>query len=227
MAPAHGLLTIDNEVPFGEEIFCRLRLKAADLDNLVKHDEMEHRYLAWETVRKAHNPFFVCGTGFEGYFVGICHSPDEALSKILAVSQGILDAMARLYRFEYGFESRLMKTLTREASDPKAMNLWSAYLGAALARLRGQCLGNQTAQHFRSETYALISDLPGIKYHLVDHDVLQHYVLRKQLKADTALLEITPGMLNRTQQDAWLIATNIGEFGHPLVREFLRQTWAA
>jgi len=38
-------------------------------------------------------------------------------------------------------------------------------------------------------------------------------------------LDIKLKMLNPGQQTAWLVATNIGRFGHPLVRSFLDKGW--
>ncbi len=131
---------IQSEVPFGHAIYGWLYLNNYQLDRLVNHDQMEKNYLAWETVRQECNPYFVKGTGFEGYYVGRCAIPEAALESILALNQHILDAIARLYHFEAKFRSNLMRTLLREKSDLTAIGIWSSYLGAELARLRAQIL---------------------------------------------------------------------------------------
>ncbi|MEO8394405.1 MAG: hypothetical protein ABI700_15540 [Chloroflexota bacterium] len=212
---------IDSEVPFGHTVYTCLYLNDWHINQLIRHDQMEKTYLAWETVRKESNPYFEEGTGFEGYFVGRCILPDLALDEILAISQHMLDAIARLYRFEFGFRSRLMKTLTRESSDSRAIHIWSGYFGAELGRLRAQLNYNREAQQFQTQTYRIISMLPPIAYHEIDHDVTQSYALGSLPTPKLAKLSITLQMLKPSQQDAWLVANNIGVFGHPLVRKLL------
>src|SRR5690349_15317994 len=104
-------MKIESEVPFGRALRGWLALHDQNLDQVVKHDQMEQHYLAWETVRKQINPYFLHGTGFEGYLVGRCSSPEEALDAIITINQHILDTIIRLYRFQPEFRSLLMKTL--------------------------------------------------------------------------------------------------------------------
>ena len=212
---------IESEVPFGRTIYGWLYLNNYQLDALVNHDQMEKTYLAWETVRQECNPYFVKGTGFEGYFVGRCALPEAALDAILAINQRILDAIARLYRFQGNFRKRLMRTLVRETSDLASIELWSSYLGAELARLRAQILPIQDAQEFQRQTYRIISMLPPISYQKIDADLTQSYAIGSLPTPNYAKLNITSHMLKPSQQDAWLVAENIGEFGHPLVRRML------
>jgi hypothetical protein len=213
---------IYNQVPFGRSLYGWLCIHNLHLCKLVRRDDMEDRYLAWETVRKNLNPFFYTGTGFEGYLVGRCSEPEAALETILAINQHILDSIAQLYRFEYNFRSRLMKTLLREDSDPASIHIWSGCLGAELGRLRAQILGNFEAQAFQRKTYSIITTLPPIIYHEIDNDVAQTYAIGDDpFLPKKAKMVITLPMLKASQQDAWLVAQNIGEFGHPLVRKFL------
>jgi hypothetical protein len=114
-----------------------------------------------------------------------------------------------------------MKTLTRESSDAKAIHIWSSYLGAELGKLRAQILRNHEAQDFQRQTYRIISMLPPMIYHVVDHNVTQTYVVGTLRTPKLTKLCITPYMLKPDQQDAWLVAENIGAFGHPLVRKLL------
>lgn len=216
-----AILQIENEVPFGRTLFRWLYLRGLHLDKLVRHDDMEKRYLAWETVRKQSNPFFQKGTGFEGYLIGQCTSAEAALEAILAINQNILDSIARLYRFEYGFRSRLFKTLTKEAGDPAAIHIWSAYLGAELGKLRMQTFNNAEARRFRSRTYAVVQSLPPMVYHEIEGDVTQRYAVGKVDASTANKLAVTWQALKPGQQEAWQVAENIGEFGHPLVRKML------
>lgn len=218
-----GFLKVESEVPFGRAICARLYLNQWQLEQVANHDQITRRYLAWETVRKQTNPFFQNGTGFEGYVIGRCKLPETALDTILSINQHILDAIARMYRFQYNFRSRLMKTLTRELNDSQCIHIWSAYLGAELGRLRAQVAVNEKAQNFQLQTYKLVSTLQPIKYREVEEGIFQTYAVGAEHNCHTQKLHITLNMLNPGQQDAWLVAENIGQFGHPLVRKLLDQ----
>lgn len=221
------MITLTSEVPFGHLLYAVLNVNDLHLDDFIRHDQMESHYLAWETVRKQLNPFFRNGTGFEGYLVGRCRDSQAALESILDINQNILDSIARQYHFEYGFRSRLMKTLTREADDPLAIHVWSTCLGAELAKLRAQILRDNVAQAYREHTYELVGLLPPIVYHEIEEDITQDYAIGSE-KDYNIKLAVTWQMLKPDQQDAWLVAQNIGEFGHPLVRKLLNHAhWAA
>ncbi len=212
---------IESGVPFGHALYVWLHLNDLRLNNVIHHDQMEKTYLAWETVRKECNPYFETGTGFEGYFVGRCDEPEAALTEILAINQHILDAIARMYRFEYGFQTRLFRTLTRDYPDEEAIHIWSAYFGAELARLRVHVLQEPKAQEFQRQTYKIISMLPPISYHETDHNVAQAYSVGSLPAPHYDKIVVNNGTLKPDQQDAWLLAQNIGVFGHPLIRRFL------
>jgi hypothetical protein len=216
------VLQIKNQIPFAEPIYGRIHLRNQPLDTLVKPSrQYETPYLAWETVRKLRNPFFVNGTGFEGYFIGICHSPDEALAAILRVNEELLKSISRLHGLDYSYKRRLMKTLTDDLDDPRAIAEWSALLGAALGKLRSNVRRCQPAESFQNETYRIVSRLPTINYEESRCAIAQHYIIGycdcKGLKAHISLSDP-----KQSQQDAWLVACRIGRFGHPLVRQFLR-----
>lgn len=217
----HRLIQVKSEVPFGHQLFACLHQRDLYLNEVAKHNWMEIHYLAWETVRKQTNPFFQNGTGFEGYLVGRCGDPEEALEEILAINQHILDAIARLYRFEYGFRSRLMKSLIRQACDSKSIQIWSEYFGAELAILRARIVHNTQAQTFRSQTYRVVNLLPSIAYQETEHDVTQTYSIGSDSVYRREKFPVILNTLPASQQDAWLVAENIGEFGHPLVRQVL------
>ncbi|MCC7449736.1 MAG: hypothetical protein IT324_20115 [Anaerolineae bacterium] len=216
-------LKVDSVVPFSDRIYWRLYLnnRQSPARLLEESHQYDYPYLAWETVRKRRNPFFEQGTGFEGYFVGICHSPDEMLARILSISRGMLVSIARLYRYEYSFQSKLRKTLNGESSDPKAMAEWSAQLGATLARLRCNLLHNQNADAFRDETYRIVSGLPPIDYHATDHALRQVYCVDTLHVPNTVKIIVNLQQLPDADQEAWQVAQAIGKFGHPLVREYL------
>lgn len=212
---------IDSEVPFGQLLYVQLRLRDLNIDSLKRQNRIETPYLAWETVRKQINPFFQNGTGFEGYLVGRYSDPEAALDAILAINQNVLDAITRLYRFQYGFRSQMMKTLTKESTDPKAIHIWSASLGAELGKLRAQILNDPKAQAFRHRTYEIIKSLPPMVYHESEQGLKQTYAIGTGNTTGVSRISVTLSMLKPDQQDAWLVAENIGEFGHPLVRTVL------
>lgn len=211
---------IESEVPFGHSLYASLYTQGLQLKDIRHHGNLESRYLAWETVRKQQNPFFMKGTGFEGYLVGRCLDSQEALEVILNINQNILGAITRLYRFEYGFRSRLFKTLTKESDDPASINVWAAYFGAELGKLRIQIIHDPVAQKFRDQTYQIVRTLPPMVYREATNDILQKYAIGA-VNIPSQKIDVTIDMLPPRQQDAWLIAENIGEFGHPLVRDLL------
>jgi hypothetical protein len=215
---------VNNDVPFGQPILVWSELRDTEMTHLVERSHVnDPRYLAWETVRKGINPYFVKGTGFEGYLVGTTTCPAQTIDLILTYCQKILDRIARLYRHEYTFRSRLIKTLTRESADPRAMNEWSAQLGATLAQLRCNLDHHLEAQKFQLQTYRIVHNLPPIRY-WEDKDaavIKQNYAFSTLLD-DRKVLYIDSHIIAPSQQDAWMVAESIGMFGHPLVREYLR-----
>ena len=152
--------------------------------------------------------------------VGKCPDSQAALEAILNINQNILDAIARLYRFEYGFRSRLFKTLTKESDDPTSINVWASYFGAELGKLRIQTIHDPVAQKFRDQTYQIVHTLPPMIYREATNDILQKYAIGAATTTGQKI-DVTLNMLPPKQQDAWLVAENIGEFGHPLVRDLL------
>ncbi|NWG17910.1 MAG: hypothetical protein HXY41_14880 [Chloroflexi bacterium] len=216
------LIQVENKIPFAFPIHCWMEIDAVALDEMVKYSrQFERSFLAWETVRKLRNPFFQNGTGFEGYFVGRCQTPEEALDAVLKVNQEMLDSAHRLHRMNYSFQSRLMKALTGDLYDPEAMQEWSALLGAALGRLRSQLYHNAQASTFQTETYRSVYRLPVIVYYEERDGIAQRYAIDFSDARGGRLL-VNPGLLKPSQQDAWLVAESVGRFGHPLVRQFLR-----
>ena len=217
-------LRINNQVPFAASISGWLTLNQVDLPVLeaISHQYDAH-YLAWQTVRKERNPYFVNGTGFEGYFVGTCTTSDEALTRILAVGQGMLKSIVLLHRFEYRFHSRLMKTLVGEYCDFEALYEWNALFGAALARLHCQVMQDQKAAAFREETYRLVDPQPEIHYLIHTGTLEQEYYVPHDTSGSDHRILVTDGRLNTPDQDAWLVAQSVGRFGHPLVRTCLQR----
>ncbi len=218
---------VEKRVPFGQSLFVYFGIHDVRFTDLPTKNRVERSYLAWETVRKKTNPYFTEGTGFEGYLVGTCLTPNAALDTILKSNQHILDAIARLYHFESSFSSRLMRTLSGEIDDPESIHIWSAYLGAELGQLRVHIPRNRAAILFQNQTYQIVTYLPPMSYRNVEYDVMQTYSVGHidnavaVLKPDQAKIFVKETMLNPSQQTAWRVATNIGRFGHPLVRRFL------
>lgn len=214
---------IEGEVPFGDYLLWWLERHHPNAINPVSQlsHQFDRRYLAWETVRLARNPFFENGTGFEGYWVGDASSAEEALDRLLRIGREALDSQARLYRYQYGFRRKLMKTLFGESSDLDALAEWSVMLGALLGRLRCNIHRYPQADAFRRETYRQVEGLPPIRYHEEGDDLQQAYEIRDADHPEQPRLVIDPQHLRTTDQEAWKVATELGKFGHPLVRGVL------
>jgi len=217
---ATTLVTIDKDIPFSDALYWQLQGRHEQLEAVIRHSsQYERHYLAWEEVRKGRNPFFENGTGFEGYFVGVCSSSEEALQRILTINRELLENLSKLHRFETRFRSRLLKTLTGEVNnDYRAITEWSAEFGAVLARLRCNVRHNRQSDLFQAETYQLVQWLPSIQYSLKEHNIQEHYAVARVSDHSSKII-VTTAMLKPTDQEAWLVAQSIGKFGHPLVRE--------
>jgi hypothetical protein len=200
-----------------------LRFHDLPLNSLVQQSrKYERAYLAWETVRKLHNPFFSIGTGFEGYFVGIHHSPEEMVAQLLKIGHEMLDSNCRLYRHQYTFNAKLMKTLRGEIDDPQAIEVWSTVLGAILGKLRCNVSYHYETYRFQNETYWTVNRLPLVSYTQRDHHIEQKYVLAPFKKDYVAKkLDFSLNLLKSSDYDAGLVVSMIGRFGHPLIRAYL------
>jgi hypothetical protein len=218
------MLTIESTVPYTNAIYSWLRLNDIPLDNLVAHSRhYESAYLAWETVRKVRNPFFAEGTGFEGYFVGIYHSPDEMLRKLLEIGRNMLESNCRLYRHQHTFKTKLMRTLTGELCDPQAIAVWSTLLGATLGKLRCNVYFQHETYRFQNETYWTVNRLPLMRYRQQNHNIEQEYILAPFKVGSNSKPSLNLTILNTSNYDAGLVVSAIGRFGHPLIREYLHQ----
>jgi hypothetical protein len=216
--------TVESQAPYSSPLYWWLHLHQVPLDNIVQQSRRyERAYLAWETVRQVRNPFFTTGTGFEGYFVGIYHSPDEMFAHLLEIGHQMLESNSRLYRYQYGFQATLMKTIRGELSDLLAMDVWSALLGAALSRLRCNVYYHDETYRFQNETYWAVNRLPFIKYRLGDRHIEQEYVLPRFQNNGFVKQEFDLNMLKPSDYDAGLVVSAIGRFGHPLIRAYLRE----
>ncbi|MEO8606409.1 MAG: hypothetical protein ABI690_00885 [Chloroflexota bacterium] len=219
-----NFMCLSGPIPFADSFYWWLKLHNIGLADLVKASRRyEHPYLAWEVVRKNRNPFFVTGTGFEGYYIGVCDSPEAVLDAIILTSRNILTNIMREYRMDYGFKSRLMKTLLGEVSDPKAIGIWAAEFGATIARLRRNLQHNIEGDTFRIDTYRAVKSLPFIDYREDDHQIMHNYSIGYPIPKPK--IQVTMDSIHSTDQDAWLVAWSIGRFGHPLVREYLEYTY--
>jgi hypothetical protein len=92
-----------------------------------------------------------------------------------------------------------------------------------LGKLRMLIFHNREAEAFQARTYQIVRALPPIVYHEAAEDVTQTYLIGTGSANAVGRLLVTLPMLKPSQQDAWLVAENIGEFGHPLVRQVLDQ----
>jgi hypothetical protein len=218
------MLTIESRVPHDKIMEVWLRFHDAPLDRLVlQSHRYERAYLAWETVRQLRNPFFNIGTGFEGYFVGISQSPEEMIAELLKIGHGMLMSNCRLYRHQYTFKAKLMKTLQGELNDPRAIDVWATLLGATLAKLRCHVLYNHKTYLFQNETYWTVNRLPFIKYTQCNQHIDQVYILAPFKQDCVSKLGFYLNMFKPSDYDAALVVSKIGCFGHPLIRAYLRE----
>jgi hypothetical protein len=216
--------TIESRVPCNSNLYEWLCLHGLPLERLVQPSRRyERAYLAWETVRQVRNPYFNLGTGFEGYYVGLYQSPEAMLEQLLTIGHGMLASNERLYRHEYAFKAKLMKTLQGELNDPYAISVWSSLLGATLGRLRCHIYYNYQIYCFQNETYWAVNRLPFINYRICEHHVEQHYILPVFKNGGIAKMSFSLSALNPSDCDAGLVISTIGRFGHPLVRAYLRE----
>ncbi|MCA9902785.1 MAG: hypothetical protein KC547_02920 [Anaerolineae bacterium] len=220
------IVKVDSAVPYAETIDWWIKTRCALRDeNPLTHSHLyDPSYLAWEDVRLKRNPFFAQGTGLEGYLVGKDDSPGRAMEEILAIGKNILDSIARLHRYDYSRKSRLMKTLRGEQQDPHAIEEWSAILGALLGRLRANLYSCPEAEHFQHQTYEIVSKLPRIRYEMDGNrePIRQHYAVGYYPSQPTGFISVEPHLVKAIDQDAWHVAEEIGKFGHPLLRDFVR-----
>ena len=217
------VLNIASEVPYSSLIYGWSQTHGRSLNKLIEHSRRYERpYLAWEAVRKVRNPFFVDGTGFEGYYVGYCHSPQEIVEQLLLIGHEMLTSNCRLYRYNYRFRSRLMKTLLAEMNDAQAIEIWSAQFGATLGRLRCNLPTNMKTRYFQAETYQSTSSLPSICYAEGQWTIEQKYAVpcggSEPIPRWAVNLESS---LKPSDIEACIVIKSIGKFGHPLIREYL------
>jgi hypothetical protein len=224
--PVLDVTQVDTAVPFADTMTLWIARAMAK----EKHDPLQAthlldpHYLAWEDVRLKRNPYFAAGTGFEGYLIGTCQTPSEALDYLLATGKRILTSLLNLHRYDYAWRSRMMKTLRGEKEDPRAMAEWAVLFGATLGRLRALVLNKPEADRFHAETYGLVSQLPPIRYEMRgDQSLEQHYAVAAYPNSERGIITIDPYWLKHNDQDAWEVARSIGKFGHPLIREYLRR----
>src|SRR5690348_6209547 len=143
-------LQVDSKVPFGNSIYAWLNVaQSHTLEEFVAQSRLyEPTYLAWEEVRLGRNPFFENGTGLEGYFVGLCHTPEDVLERLLEIGRDALRHITRIHLHDPHFHSVLMQVLFEESDDPTAIAEWSTEFGATLGRLRCNLLNNAEGSAF-------------------------------------------------------------------------------
>ncbi len=222
---ARPVLRIETEVPYSTHITGWLAYHQKDMDSFVQNSrQYEPSYLAWETVRKVRNPFFIDGTGFEGYCVGQSWSTEEMVEYLVQMGHSMLQSNYRLYQFNPLFRSTLMKTLSDEISDSKAIGVWSAQFGAALGKLRCNLLTNAQARYFQAGTYQSTYSLPKMHYEEEDYKIEQRYAVpcRGSETAPWSTVRLE-SLVKPSDAEACFVVKSIGKFGHPLIREYLNE----
>lgn len=199
-----------------------------DAHGLDPYDVNSDAYRIWVKHRvQLARVYFKAGKAdlaqFEGYFVGIHHSVEEMVTQLLQIGHGMLTSNCRLYGHQYTFKAKLMKTLHGELNDPRAIDAWSASLGATLARLRCNIYYNYEIYRFQNETYWAVNRLPFINYIQCEHRIEQEYTLALFKRGCASKPDFCLHMLNPSDYEAGCVALMIGRFGHPLIRAYLRE----
>jgi hypothetical protein len=122
---------------------------------------------------------------------------------------------------EYGFRERMMRALIEDDVDFKAVQAWAEQFGAVVARLRCNLQHNPDGNLFRIQSYRVVSGLRPISYHLFDSRIVQTYSVGRRFLPPRPQIELNG--LNPAAQEAWSVISQLGRFGHPLVREYLQQ----
>jgi hypothetical protein len=223
-----GLLTVESLVPYSGAMVGWLHLYGLPLQTLEAPSRWyERAFLAWEMVRRVRNPFFSEGTGFEGYYIGLCATAEQMTDALLQLGHTMLTHNQQLYPHDTLFHDRLLWALTGENDDPEALLVWSAELGATLGRLRAWAASRPAAGSFQSETYRMTNTLPALQYTLANGRIAQTYTLPYPSTAQTHKLDITPASLHPADYEAAVVVWSVGKLGHPLVRQYLSARTAA
>ncbi|MBE0689159.1 MAG: hypothetical protein IH587_03440, partial [Anaerolineae bacterium] len=108
--------------------------------------------------------------------------------------------------------------------DPHAIDEWAAILGAVLGRLRANLIRNPEGERFQFQTYEIVRKLPHIRYDAIEGTapLQQHYTLGYYPDQPVGIISVEPHLAKAIDQDAWRVAKEIGKFGHPLLRDFVR-----
>lgn len=210
----------------------RLAAEISDIRNVEKKSHsIDSAYLRWQRVRMHGIPLnknsrnnVTCKTGFEGYFVGKVYSKEELFDELLQIGKNVWENMKRLYRLDNIQLRELEQTICgTKPYTLAAITEWSSVLGAQIARLRMNLLNNPQAIHFQSETKLAVAGLPKITYEKTGTGKIVHKFKMPVLSEPVSFLNCSG--LTEEQQFYWTIVSNLGKFGHPLLRTALQELY--
>lgn len=188
---------------------------------------VDRAYLGWQHVRLGGVPLdstknrITANTGFEGYFIGKARSQEELLVELLKIGQDAWSRVKRINKFDYKRIKDLQMTILGDTCcSVDSAVAWAAELGSQIARLRMNLINNPQALHFQSNTRQVTADLPLIEYTVFDESSIKQKYLLPKKNADSIVLKCNG--LTEEQNFYWQVVSNIGKFGHPLVRSALR-----
>lgn len=214
---SHEQVFFEKKPPF-------IRQLPTDKDYINKSRKFAPGYLGWQLNRKF-NPFFVKGTGHEGFFIRdksegeLQMSSTQVLETLLDYGKKVSDAIIRLHPYSI-HRSDILKTLQEERWDPEVLNELYAWHGAILGVLRAQHLSSPTAAAFREETAQLVKG-SEINYGFCPEEqcLKARYTLPQR---DMQGIKIDPEQTVRamTEKDFyyWQIISALGKMGDPLIR---------
>ena len=197
----------------------------AQIDEIVAGSRtLEDNYLAYESVRKGSRAGFIVGkvyneglklpfTGLEPYTVGSELSPEDIVR--FEVQEGMRVAKI-LKRSDYRY--KFFQNLRGERTDPKVIKELSDIYGGVIARFRA--VGDSDNSQFRSETYSQVRRVPDISYKINGVDLSQRIVIPR---VQVDLFPTTTISMSRQEVEGYLVLAEIGNLGHPLVREAVKR----
>ncbi|MBP7842402.1 hypothetical protein KA017_00160 [Candidatus Woesebacteria bacterium] len=197
-----------------------------------KSHKIDPAYFGWEFARRNGVPLderqkgskVTYKTGFERYFIGTAHTSEELLAELLKVGEDVWNGMKLLHRMNPMRLQELKKTiLSDEVYTISTVVEWSGALGAQLGRLRMNLLRNPAAQSFQLDTRQAVAGLPKIEYTLGQSGPVEQSFQLPVLS--DALAVLTYNGLTEQQKLYWEIVSNLGKFGHPLVRTAIEELY--
>ena len=224
-SPDQGMLVIEKSVPqIGRLLWHTTLGNTARINEIIlKSRVVEDSYLAHESVRKGHRAGIIVGnldldgqrlpyTGLEPYTVGLGLTVDEIIKIEAEAGMRIIRSLGNS-----DLDYQYLQNLHGLRADTGMIKELATIYGALVARFRA--LGESDRSGFRSDTYAHIQQVPNISYWVNGDNLSQRLILPR---VSTDFFPTTKVGLTDKQLRGYMFVSELGRFGHPLVREAVR-----